>query len=169
MRIHLLACLLSVSGVLLSQCVSTHEPGVTTTAPASTTVSAGQAESLDPDPNKPYREMAIQPIAAEPANYTASVICRRDSVGTLLLEMKLNPAQRSIEKLSLAYGLRNSGQKAKQIGQGTGHYDSTSQRYYFSTFYQIITQLPNQQRVYSDLYPVHGWVSTSTNTVGLQL
>jgi hypothetical protein len=182
MSISLQACWLILSGVLLSQCTSTQLPSVTAAAsvPANPTPSTAlgdttitvytqQAESFDPNPNKPYHEMGIWPIAAEPTNYSAAILWKRDSLGTLLLEMKLNPSQHSIQKLSLAYVLPNPKQTAKQIGEGTGHYDPTSQRYYFSTFYQVITHLPNKQVFYSDLYPVHGWLSTRTNTIGLQL
>ncbi|WP_157807401.1 hypothetical protein [Hymenobacter chitinivorans] len=113
--------------------------------------------------------MPIEPMGAEPTNYSASVVCKRDSLGAMILEMKLNPSRHSIEKVSLAFGMARPKQKAQQIGGGVGHYDAEKQRYYFSVYYQVVTQLANNQILYSDLYPVHGWVSTRTNTLGLQL
>ncbi|GAA3943662.1 hypothetical protein [Hymenobacter algoricola] len=71
-------------------------------------------------------------------------------------------------KLSLAYAMASPKQTAKQVGQGTGHYDPKDQRYYFTTYYQVITQLPSNQTFYSGLHPVYGWISTRTNTIGLQ-
>ncbi|UOQ51845.1 hypothetical protein [Hymenobacter cellulosivorans] len=183
MRTSLLSGLLVLSGTLFSQCNSTQPiqapratassvaPATATESSSSTdtiTVYTGQAESMEPDPNKPYREMAIEPLGNEPTNYTAFLICKRDSFGVVTLKVKLNPSRHSIEKVSLGFGMSSSRHTAEQITDGVGYYDAERQRYYFAAYYQVISQLSSNQYLHSELYPVHGWVSTSTNTLGLR-
>jgi hypothetical protein len=180
--------LLVVSGVAFSECsFNTSAPSVskgkkqTEVATAESTQfsaategfyieQSGQAESVDPDPNVPYQEVKLSDIdvAQSSTGYTAFFPCKRDSTGTLYLRIELKPEKHSIQKLSLAYAGANSKKNLKQLGNGIGHYDPKTQRYYFSVLYQLISELPNNLTYHSKEYPVHGWVSTHTNTVGLQ-
>lgn len=131
---------------------------------------SGQAKSIAPDPNLPYREVKLSDadVVQSATGYAASLPCKRDSTGTLYLQIELKPEEHSIQKLSLAYAGTNPKKKLKQLGNGIGHYDPKTQRYYFSVLYQIISELPNNLTYHSEEYPVYGWVSTQTNTVGLQ-
>ena len=108
-------------------------------------------------------------VVAQPTQYTSRLICKRDSAGVLFLEVRLNPRQHSLEKLNLVYAGASQKHKLQQPGEGTGHYDAKTERYYFTTFYQTISELPGGLRYYSDQYPVHGWICAQTNTAAIQL
>ncbi|UOQ64376.1 hypothetical protein [Hymenobacter volaticus] len=131
---------------------------------------SGQAKSFDPDPFIPYREVKLSDgdVIQSPTGYAASLPCKRDSTGTLYLQIELKPEKHSIQKLSLAYAGTNAKKSLNQLGDGIGHYDPKTQRYYFSVLYQLISVLPNNLIYHSEEYPVYGWISTQTNTVGLQ-
>ncbi|MCB2377127.1 hypothetical protein LGH70_06010 [Hymenobacter sp. BT635] len=151
--------MLAATVLLLNQCRSTASSPETTLY---------KDDSSDPDPRVPYQGVEMAPVAAQPTQYIARLTCKRDSTQALYLQMHLNPQQHSLQKLALVYVGTNPKHRLKQVGEGTGHYDAKTERYYFTTFYQTISELPGGMYYNSDVRPIHGWVSPHSNTAALQ-
>ncbi|RPD45934.1 hypothetical protein DNI29_17475 [Hymenobacter sediminis] len=129
---------------------------------------SGQATTLWPDSTVAYRKVQLSNVIATGSIYTATILCKQDSLGTLQMRVQLDPQKHSIKKLQLLYFGNSSKHKVKQIGDGVGHYDQENQRYYFNVAYQTISELPGNRRFFSDLYEIKGWISTETTTATLQ-
>lgn len=132
----------------------------------SDTMQFGKAESFEPDSTIAYQQVKPISVLDSPNGYVAVLACKRDSTGSLFLQIELDPERHAIEKLALQYAGASPKRILKQIGNGIGHYEPKTQRYYFSVLYQIISELPDKRRNFSELYPVHGWISTQTNAGG---
>ncbi|QDA61882.1 hypothetical protein [Hymenobacter jejuensis] len=165
--------LLTTLGLMATQC-SSPTPAASTaetdlaTEPKLIATNSGEAEPLSPDPNLPYQEVKPEVLATMPTNYTAILPCTRDSAGQLSVQIQLNPHKQSIEKITVLYAGTSSKRTLKQIGNGVGHFDPKTQRYYFNAAYQTITELTGHLRNFSDLHEINGWVSAQNNTAGLQ-
>ncbi|RYF09635.1 MAG: hypothetical protein EOO40_06555 [Deltaproteobacteria bacterium] len=99
----------------------------------------------------------------EPTYYAATLPVVRDKDGLINITVVLNPKTHSVQKLDALLASLNKNVKYRQLGEGIGRYDAPTGRYYFSTIYQTIRQLPNG---YTDNGPgrvIMGWVKPDTS------
>ncbi|WP_324678842.1 hypothetical protein [Hymenobacter sp. GOD-10R] len=124
--------------------------------------------TLNPDSNAPYQDVKLMNVERQIASYTALIPIQETPSGKISLQVELNPQKHSIKKLTLLYARQNQWHTIKQIGNGVGHYNTTKQRYYVNVAYQEVLELPDKLQSSSDLREVNCWVSTQTNTAGIQ-
>jgi hypothetical protein len=116
----------------------------------------------------PYLPAKLKDVVASPTSYSAILLCLPDSGIKLSVQVQLKLQRHAIEKLTILYARTDSKLNVKQIGNGVGHYDPKTQRYYFNVAYQVISELPDNRHYFSEPYEIAGWVSPQTSTAGVQ-
>jgi hypothetical protein len=87
----------------------------------------------------------------------------RDKDGRISITVIVNPQAHKVQKLEALLTPLNKAVTYRQIGQGIGRFDAPTGRYYFSTVYQTIRQLPNGYTDYGAGRAITGWVKPGTS------
>jgi hypothetical protein len=138
-------------------------PAAKASAVPDTSTQRGIAYSIPLGPSPNQRQVKPEHLLQQPAYYLATLPVVRDKDGHISITVVINPQTHSIKKADALLTPLNKAVTYRQIGQGIGRYDAPTGRYYFSTVYQTIRQLPNG---YTDNGPgrvITGWVKPGTS------
>ena len=127
----------------------------------STTYGIAYTVPLGPAPNQ--RQVNADVLFQEPTLYAVRLPVQRDKDATIFIGVQVNPKVRSTQKIEAIFASLNKTVTYRQLGEGISRYDIATGRYYFSTIYQTIRQLPNGYTDNGAGRVITGWVKPGTS------
>ena len=123
----------------------------------------GTAYTIPLGPTPQQRQVKPEHLLQQPTYYLATLPVLRDKDGRISITVIVNPQTHSVQKLETLLTPLNKAVTYRQLGEGTGRYDTATGRYYFSTVYQTIRQLPNGWTDNGPGRVITGWVKPGTS------
>jgi len=138
-------------------------PAAKANAVPDTSTSYGIAYTVPLGPTPSQHLVKAHVLVQEPTYYAATLPVVHDKDGQLAITVVVNPKTHTVQKLDALLASLNKAVTYCQIGQGIGRYDTPTGRYYFSTIYQTIRQLPNGYTDNGAGRVITGWVKPGTS------
>ena len=138
-------------------------PAAKTNAVPNTIVSRATSYRIPLGPTPNQHQVKPEHLLQQPTYYMATLPVVHDKDGRISITVVVNPQTHSVQKLAVLLTPLDKAVTYRQIGEGAGHYDAPTGRYYFNTIYQTIRQLPNGYTDNGDGRVITGWVKPGTS------
>ena len=162
---------LLVGSLGLSECKSSLvKTSATTSGPAKEQViasNAGVATAIEPGPDPAHRSARPENVVSESTVYAATLPVLDDQDGIVQIRVTVNPQTHKLNKTQAIFAPHKGAVSYKQIGDGVGHYDAKTGRYYFNVGYQKVRKLDDGRTDNGNLMEIDGWVHPETSSAGV--